>query len=640
MKQLTLIWRHKYTQVLWLPLALILLSIVQTYIFNAWVGINNPHPVRLFSSSLAISTLIFGLGLVFPANKQRWYLAAASILTSLIFITQFLYFSYYSSFLQASALKYASQAGAVSDTIATLISPALAVFLLGPILVLLASVLRKYTPPILSLRQQLMALGAVLAVFAAGHGYLVYKEYKRWGTPCRLYCRAFDNSDVVRKLGIINFTGLDFVRQAFKQKGVSEAEKQFALSYAAQAKSKPIQNGPNFTGVAKGRNVIFLQLESVEGWVLNKAIEGQEITPNLNKLAKEGLNFTEYYHHVGPGTTADAEFQTLTGMYAPMTEVPFFEYPTHDYNALPEYLKRYGYKQGAVFHGDEKTFWNRTAIYPQLGIDTFTGVEAYNVPRKVIWGLSDYDFFEQSVAKMGKLKSPFFLNLMALTSHTPFDLPRDLVRIKVDNTKLGISDFQAHYIEAVNYVDYAVGQLMEQLKQNGLYDNTLFVIYGDHKAQIAPRHDSNFARFEGAGDYYSDFTYLKHLRGPMIILAPGTAARGSIDTPATHVDLYPTLTNLLGIPTPASVFGADMLNNPQAYAINRRTTGAIDSIIGREVVYFASDDGEYTRGRCLELPSLRSVELKRCQPYYDSAAIKAKASDIFLRGNLIPELVK
>lgn len=625
-----------YLKIAWAPLVLGLLFVAQNHLYNQWIGLTQFYFIRRTAALIGTAALLFGPAVLLPRSRRYLYLSVISVLVSLILVAQYLYFSYYGSFLQASALKYAAQAEAVQGTILTLVSPLLILFTLGLIVVVIGFFFigpdkQQYR---LNRREQLAALGLILMLFFAGNGYVVAKEYQRWGNASRLWKITFDNADVVRKIGVVNHTVIDFVKQAFKRRGVTAEEKAQFETWLRQRQLG--DEGQRLQGVAAGRNVIFVQLESVEGWVLNREIGGKEITPNLNRLAREGLHLTNYWHHVGPGTTADAEFSTLTSLHPPMTEVPFFEYPFHDYYALPEHLLANGYRESAVLHGDEKTFWNRTAIYPQLDIKQYVGIEGYQPTRKVIWGLDDHEFFAQSIPKLKQFKQPFFVNLMALTSHTPFDLPDDLKQLRLDPAEHEISDFQLNYIETVNYVDHALGQLVEQLQQAGLYDNSLLVIYGDHTAQIAAQHDAAFARFEGFGDSYSDLEYLKHLLGPMVILAPGTEARGVVDAPGTHADLYPTLTNLLGLSTPGSVIGRDLLNASSPTAVRRRLgTGAVGSVVTRQTVYFASDDGEFAKGRCLSWPDGARVDIERCRASYDEQVLLTKISDIALRGNLI-----
>lgn len=630
-----------YLKIAWAPLFFAALFVLQNHAYNQWAGLTQFYFVRRTLATLGTGALLFGPGVLLARRPRYMYLGIISSLTGLVLVVQFLYFSYYGSFLQASALKYASQAGAVSDTVGTLISPLLLFFIIGIPVAIIAyfTVGPDKEQYQLNLREQLAALGIMLLVFAAGNGYVVAKEIQRWGNASRLYKIAFDNADVVRKLGVVNYTGIDFIKQAFKRRGVSETERELARKWTEKQLGQPPAAAgsaePKLNGVAKGRNVVFIQLESVEGWVLGKQVHGQEITPNLNDLARQGLKFNEFYQHVGPGTTSDAEFQILTSMYAPMTEVPFFEYPANDYYAFPEILKAAGYKSTAVFHGDEKTFWNRTAIYPQLGIDQYLGIESYRPTRQVIWGLSDYEFFQQSVPKLKEMRQPFFVNLMALTSHTPFDLPRDLVRLKVDYRQLGISDFQARYIETVNYVDYSLGVLMDELKAAGLYENSLFVIYGDHKAQIAPIHDNGFAAFEGYGGSYDKYEYLKHMKGPMVLLAPGSSLQGEVSAPGTHVDMLPTLANLLGLPLPPSAFGQDLLNplvgGPGPFAPRRNDTGTVDAVVTDGYAYFVAEEGN----NCVTWPQAQPAPEERCLPAYRAAAERTRLSDIFLRGNLI-----
>jgi len=197
-----------------------------------------------------------------------------------------------------------------------------------------------------------------------GYKYLLDTEKREWGNTSRLYTDVYDLKSLVGKMGIINFFIEDTFKFALRSKLITSEDIVFLKNFAEKRKAPETEG--KYYGSQKGKNVIIIQVESLENAVINKTIGGQEITPGLNKLAKDGLYFDNFYAQVGPGNTADAEFSTMNSLYPLSDDVVFIAYAKNQYLALPKLLKNNGYGTYSL-HGDVPTFWNRANIYPGLG---------------------------------------------------------------------------------------------------------------------------------------------------------------------------------------------------------------------------------------------------------------------------------
>ena len=315
------------------------------------------------------------------------------------------------------------------------------------------------------------------------------------------------------------------------------------------------RDGSVFKGIARGRNLIVIQVESMQELVVGSSVNGQEITPCLNELiGSDTLYFDNYYYLVGGGNTSDAEFAFNNSLYAPEGLSAYTEYTENDYNGLPFILKQNGYTGAYVFHGYVKDFWNREAAYPYQGFDYYYSADDYVADEIIDMGVSDMSFFRQTAEKLTTLEQPFYAFTITLSSHNPFVIPDELNTLvlptEYEDTMFG------NYLEAMHYTDSAIGYFIGLLKENGIYDNSIIVIYGDHFGVVNNGEEYDLiSDFVGHGYYEGDI-----FRIPFIIHIPGMGASETISVAGSHIDALPTLLDLFGITNDRSVmFGQNLL---------------------------------------------------------------------------------
>ena len=628
-----------YIKIVFLPLILAVLFVIQNLAFNKWLNIySKTYSARLFWVALALGVVFYGPALLFKRKYKYWYLLLISFLISLIFTAQFLYYRYSQSFLQFSAIKYLGQAGSVLGTIKTLLNPELLLFFSNFILDLALLVWvskKKHTEFILPKWGKVIIVLAMIAIVFFGYRYLLYTEKKEWGSTSRLYTDVYDLKSLVGKMGIVNFFLEDSFKYILRSSLVADKDKSFLQNWA-KSRTMP-ETSKTYFGAEKGKNLIIIQVESLENSVINQTINGQEITPNLNQLAKDGLYFNNYYTQVGPGNTADAEFSTMNSLYPLPNDVAFIDYAKNNYRALPQLLVSNGYKTYS-FHGDVPTFWNRSNIYPQLGYQKAIDLNDFTVTRPVGKGpsdLGDEDLFSQSLQKLENFNdpkgTPFMATLITMSSHTPFILPDDLQTLQIpSNTNLDKT--QQQYLESIHYTDKAIGEFIQGLKKDGLYDNSSIFIWGDH---------GSFTNISQALGQSSVLPALSNSHVPMILLASETNLKGTTNIPSSHLDIYPTITNLLGITAPKSILGQDLLNTKTPVETHfELVSGGIDAILTKDLAYQANDEGVFMQGLCEALPSKKTLPITDCQNLYNEQLNTLKASNIIVRGNLLSAIAK
>jgi len=627
-----------------LPLSLAVLFVVQNQIFNILVGLHeNPYFWQFIFSTFALGMLLYGPSALFSGKRSRYvYLFVISLAISVLFISQYLYFSFFGGFMQASVLKYAKQAGSEGSTIFTLIHPVIIIFLLQFAVVLAGSLLEKRGKIVETLhnKKEKIYYSLVLVILGiTGYGFILFGDGNGWKkltnfpqTIREMHSFVFSPNDAVMRTGIFNYYAGDVIGMIFRNTKLTADDLFFVQSWKEQT---PLAEKNKYFGAAKGKNLIIVQFESLENEVMFQEVNGEEITPNLNKLAKSGLYFDNYYTQVGPGNTADAEFVTLNSLYALSNTVAFIDFAHNKYNALPSLLKENGYHT-YVLHADAPTFWNRSNIYPGLGYDKVFSKTDFVLPKKLEFEyLPDADFYAQSLPKMSTFETPYMATLITLSSHTPFVIPKRFQYLHFSSDS-PFNDMQKKYLQSLRYSDDALGQFISDLKKNGQYDNSLIAIYGDHGS------------LTGVGDLIGTSTskVFPELRSsvegsvPLIILGSNLHTK-TYHVPGSHLDFYPTIANLLGVSPTSTLFGNDLLGDTHIVTIRNAYSRAITAIISETIAYKNfTDGGTFETGQCLSMPKQMPLPLSDCQTMYDKELKATNASDLIIKGNLAEKLLQ
>lgn len=343
---------------------------------------------------------------------------------------------------------------------------------------------------------------------------------------------------------------------------------------------KDDSDSPYF-GLVEGKNVFILQIEAFQNFVIGASYEGQELTPNLNRLLSDDtLYFPNYYYQIGGGNTADAEFAVNNSLFPPESQAAYVRYTDNNYFGLPFLLKENGYSGTHVFHNYKGEFWNRRNAYPLQGFDSYTALEDFKEIDPFPMGISDRQMFTQSMEYLTSWEEPFYAFYITVSSHHPYALPlKDryiTLKPEDEGTLFGL------YIQSVAYVDRVLGEWLDMLKEEGLYDNSVFVLYGDHyaltntDALISSQVSSMLGR---------SYTIYDVFNVPLLIHMPGTGVCETISTAGGHLDVLPTLLCLLGIDEVKTVmFGQNLLTAESGF-VCEQTHMSIGSFIDDEVFF-------------------------------------------------------
>ncbi|WP_040948732.1 LTA synthase family protein [Gorillibacterium massiliense] len=319
-------------------------------------------------------------------------------------------------------------------------------------------------------------------------------------------------------------------------------------------------DNPLYKGVAKGRNVIVIQVESLQNILINMKLGGKELTPNLNKLVKESMYFPHFYQMAGQGNTSDAEYLLNTSLYIPPDGAASQSYVDKNLPSLPKLFSKMGYKT-MTFHTNDVTFWNRKELYASLGFDKYYDKSFFKDEDFLFFGASDPVLFRKSTEVMVELQKnnqPFYANLITMSSHHPFNIPASKRQIELPKAFKGT--FVGDYLTAQNYADYSLGLFFDELKAAGIWDNSVIVIYGDHLG--LPMYSlTDYEKSLLKDTLGRDYSYADMLNIPLIVAAPGAVEPAVNPQTGGEVDLMPTIANLTDVDLSGTIhFGQDIVN--------------------------------------------------------------------------------
>lgn len=586
--------------------------LVKLYIVHHFIGAEG------WAWSLVVSNYLIALGFftfLMGWSSGSWYrrLWIANVGLSLLLMMDLMYFRHFHTLLPIHSIFQIGQLGPVSDSILALLNPLYLFFFLDSIL--LWFFLRKSEMPRLSptrikgLRKAgLKAMALTLALSLLGTVFLARAE--RF-TP--------------QNLGVFNYHLYDIghflLGPTFNHSKVLEA--------AALVEESEQSSQKGFAW-AKGRNVILIQAESLQSFVLETSIENQVITPVMNALIqKDSLFFSKYYEQVGWGNTSDAEFISHNGFYPALQAFSYKAYEDNQFVTLPSRLKEEGYSTIA-FHGNEGSFWNRDLIYPSQGLDTFISMEHLNSEEIIGIGISDEALFRESIQWLQKQKSPFYSFYVSLSSHHPFELPekhQDLV-LEGPFSETILED----YLQGIHYFDQSLGIFIEELKKADLYENSILVVYGDHQGLDYRDEGTNLLMESFLGRPYRED---EMFRVPLLIHIPGLGTTQRIDTVGGQIDFSPTLANLLGLSSNKHYFGQDLLNAREGF-VAKQVHVSQGSFIDDEKIFVMSPDGIFENSQAWSLESGQPIDLELCREGYEKAVSEILLSTYIMNENLAP----
>lgn len=595
-------------------------------LFNLFID-GSIASVALFASVLgAILILVCWTNLVYGKTRLLLLYIIDCIVTFVI-IADMLYYRYFSNVLSMNILTQASVVTSVKSSVFSLLHLSDLIFILDIVLIPLGFFIggRLGESVRISCKKRILCTAFALA---AGVWLCRYGILNLLATQPNIFQSFYDKVYIVQNIGLLSFHSIDafkFVESKDKEAlPVSEDKRQEIREFFKDKKANAPAS-PEFFGAGKDKNLIVVQVEALQEFVINRSINGKEITPNLNKLIKSSIYFDNYYTETAGGGTSDAELLSNVSLFPAKEGSTYIRFSGNNYYSLAGKLSEQGYMTSAM-HAYRPGFWNRSVMYQTLGFDRFVNKNDYAQDEISGMGLTDKSFFRQSFEFMDQQKEPYYTLLVTLTSHYPFDNDKKYYSsFDVGKYK---DTFFGNYLEAIHYADEALGEFIDALEARGLMDRSVLALYGDHFAIPNDKKEylAEFLQLEDMDDY----NWVKQQRVPLIIHLPGQESGGIRHIAGGGVDFMPTVLNIMGVDSSnMPMLGRDLLNSTEGMAVLRHGYFITDKYIcltSKGVAYNAENGSSYPVEKLAEERKLSAKLLEY--------------SDIITENNLAKELIE
>lgn len=571
-------------------------NLVITHWLEAVIFIVNP---------MAFLIIIFSLGMLLKHSWQRPFYFTVSLLLSIVLYSNTVYFREFADIITLPMLVMSGNAGDLTTSVVELVQW-WDIFFFADVLIVGYFMLKK--PGALPVQRTrirdakgkyAMIAAAAIAVILLGRVDVGEAE-----TPDH----SFDRQHLIKSLGIYNFYFYDAYLHLTTGAQPAFSEREDLRDIEAHLQETHVDPNADYFAEAEDMNVVVISLESVETMALEQSIDGEPVTPFLNELIEDSFYFNNIYDQAGQGKTSDTEFMVNNSLYPLGRGAVFHTHPEIELTPLPRSLTDEGY-YNTVFHANTDTFYNRNEVYPHLGYDYYYDIDYFDVTdeNSVGWGLRDIEFFEQSMTYIEEMPQPFYSTFLTLTNHFPYELDPEDYFIEPAETE---SDIVNRYFPAVRYTDEAVKHLFDRFKEEGLYENTMFVLYGDHYG-IAESHYEELGEFLDKS--IDPYEAVRLDRVPVIIHVPGMEDEAETrDTVGGHIDIMPTMMNLLGLSQGNHImFGSDLLaEEREEFAVLRNGAVVTDEVIHTgELCYDAASGEELEVASCVDAAERGEEEL-------------------------------
>ncbi|QVI35619.1 alkaline phosphatase [Lacticaseibacillus chiayiensis] len=576
-----LLWLRN-TRIGFLTLLLILLwaKTLFAYFFDFSLGLNDPlQYTLLILNPLGTGIILLSFGL-YPKHARRGYLLGiiVYILSTLLLLANVLYYREFTDFLTVNTILGVSKVSqGLGASSLSMVTPHDIIYVLDFALVALTYLgysvwnIWRYihNQPLkwphfgFSLDTSRMPFHLPQAVTVFGLAFFALLTAASEMNRPQLLTRTFDRNYIVKYLGLAPFTIYDAAKTAQNNQVRSQADSANLDPVLQYTRSHYAAPNASYYGVAKGKNVIIIHLESFQQFLIGQKIDGQEVTPFLNSLIKEKdtLSFNNFFHQVGLGKTSDAENMLETSTFGIANGSLFSSLGTENtFEGAPAILKQRAGYTSAVFHGGSASFWNRDNVYKSLGYDDYFSGNFYNHDEKAAteYGIKDKLMLAETPKYLEHLQQPFYTKIITTSNHNPFYI----TQADSDFPDAGTDDATINgYFKTAHYLDEALREFFNYLKASGLEKNSLVMLYGDHFGISNDRNPTLAPLLGKDPSKWTAFDNAQLQRVPLIFHMPGLKG-GVNSTYGGEIDVLPTLLHLLGISSKRYVqFGTDLLSS-------------------------------------------------------------------------------
>ena len=542
--------------------------------------LENYLSIKPILADTAIIVFVGAFGyLLKPKNRFGYYLFFDILFSALCMINS-VYYTFYTSFASVSMLSLTQYIASVGDAVVeNVLQLKDIVYIFSPIILIAVHIKLKKSKYYKKVEVKSERRRKTIRTLIGGAVITVLFLVMLSPLDISRFAKQWNREYVVMKFGIYVYQFNDIITSVQPKInslfGYDKATKEVTEYYKNKEKSADNK----YTGIFKDKNVLVIHAESIQRNLFDMSFNGQDVVPNLKRIASEGMYFSNYYPQVSVGTSSDSELTFTTSLMPTQSGTAFVSYFDRTYNSIPNLMNDMGYFTFSM-HANNADFWNRRAMYEHLGYQKFYSKSDYKVTTEntIGLGLSDKEFFKQSMPKLTKINEKYdkwYGLMIMLSNHTPFSdvehygnyevnmketvtkedgTTEEVVHPYLEGRKLG------NYIKSAHYADEALGELFQELDENGLLDNTVVVIYGDHDARLPRKEydymynynketDSKLDKDDPNYKEYDSYQYELGRKVPFIIWTKdmaGTDLNMEVKDVMGMYDAMPTLGNMLG----------------------------------------------------------------------------------------------
>ncbi len=563
--------------------------------------IGNMFSYKTFIVDLALVLIIGSLGyLLKPKNQYRYFLILIIIFT-IMEIVNSIYYKFYFSFASFGELSTAGQTETVFGSIFEKLEITDVIYIIFPFIFYFIHKKLIRTPYYNYMSLVEKGKKMCVTTLLIGCIFLAYTFVTATKQDYSRLAKQWNRPYVVQRFGLVLYQCNDLIQTLTPKLsslfGYDESVQKFTQYFTSEDIDK--YNKKNkYTNILNGYNIIFIHMEGMETYLMDLEFNGVEATPNVNKLAKEGMFFSNFYPQVSIGTSSDTEFTLLTSLMPAQSGAVFTTYYDREYITLPKLLQEKGYYTFSM-HGNHASMWNRNVVHKNLGYKDMYFEESFEYTKDDVinLGINDKLFFKEAMPileNIEKTNNNYMGTIITLSNHSPFifldkygeydlsttfeDCSSGTCETKTtDFLRTGKEDWQkaaGNYITSAHYADAALGEFFEYVNNSDCFNNTVFVLYGDHDAKLTRKEKNYLYNYDyKTGELkdetdptYIDYDYYAHelnKRTPLIIWTKNAKLRSTLNGEVDYVmgmyDVLPTLGNMLGISNPFA-FGHDIFN--------------------------------------------------------------------------------
>ncbi|MGN0224214.1 MAG: LTA synthase family protein [Muribaculaceae bacterium] len=454
-----------------------------------------------------------------PQRWRSWWLILPTLYTASL-IANACVFRVFGDFIPVDYFfRSSSYQSEVLASARSILRPVDVIYPIGLIAIIVLWFVRyRRNTPTFSLRTKIVAIVATFLLSFAGYCFQIYREvritHQSYG-DC--FVRSFQrkhclSQDFTHRGYIVSYAHhtIDYLRP------VSEltAEELAAAQQFQPQGDLPADLRQTFAA-NRGKNLIVVMVESLSSVELNTRINEVQLTPTLDSLMQDStvLSLTDIQSIVGIGNSSDGQLMTLTGLApAPASALSY----TQNYTSLPSIIHAGKFASSHSFSGDSPLIWQAHRYLTAAGVGNIIGMLCDNPTQG-----KDEVIFNAALRQLRTAPQPFFAMVITVTMHPPY------LAVKSPATAIAdapIDDNLKWFYQATRYTDQCIADFLAALKANGLYDNSVIVIVGDHSCLL-----------------------VKDSPIPMFILNSGIPHRITPDRALTQLDIYATLLDVMGL---------------------------------------------------------------------------------------------